>query len=107
MLTGPFIVVDGTLQPCEPTIPAVSVPVSGAAPLVVHGVVLPPPAAGTVRAAANGTVNTVSWQSVAITAIVAGVIVTCMVLGMSTEATVAGVLLVVLLANHVRASLAS
>ncbi len=106
---GPFIVINGTLQPSEPTMPAaqVSVPVPGSPPLVVHGVVLPPPAAGTASAAANSTANTVSWPSVAITAIVAAVVVTCMVLGKSTEATVAGVLLTVLLANHVRTSLSS
>ncbi|WP_328512851.1 hypothetical protein OHB25_59455 [Streptomyces mirabilis] len=107
--TGPFIVVNGAMQPSEPAMPTtpVSVPMSGSAPLVVHGVVLPPPAAGTTSGAANGTANTVSWPSVAITAIVAAVVVTCMVLGKSTEATGAGVLLIVLLANHVRASLAS
>ncbi|WP_405669538.1 hypothetical protein [Streptomyces sp. NBC_01530] len=102
---GPFVIVNGALQPSEPTMPAaqVSVPVPGSPPLVVHGVVLPPPTAGTASAAAN----TVSWPSVAITAIVAAVVVTCMVLGKSTEATAAGVLLVGLLANHVRTSLGS
>lgn len=107
--TGPFIIVNGALQPSEPAMPAapVSVPVSGSPPLVVHGVVLPPPSAGTASAAANGTANTVSWPSVAITAIVAAVVVVYMVLGKSTEATVLGVLLVGLLANHVRTSLGS
>ncbi|GAA3798395.1 hypothetical protein GCM10022403_035320 [Streptomyces coacervatus] len=105
---GPFIV-NGALQPSEPALPAaaVSVPVPGSAPLVVHGIVLPPPSEDTASTPANGTPNTVSWPSVAITAIVAAVVVTCMVLGKSTEATVTGVLLVGLLANHVRTSLGS
>lgn len=107
MPTGPFIVVNGALQPAVPAMPAAAVPVSGSSPLVVHGIVLPPPSAGTASTAASGTANAVSWPSVAITAIVAAVVLTCMVLGKSTEATVAGVLLVGLLANHIRTSLGS
>ncbi|MGW3291083.1 hypothetical protein ACWDR3_41265 [Streptomyces sp. NPDC001002] len=102
---GPFIVVDGAPQPSEPGMPAA--PVRGSTPLVVHGIVLPPPAAGTASTPANGMPNTVSWPSVAITAIVAAVVVVCMVLGKSTEATISGVVLVGLLANHIRTSLGS
>ncbi len=105
---GPFVVVDGTLQPSVSAMPVtMSGPVPGSPPVVVHGIVMPPPAAGPASSATTGTANTVSWPSVAITAIVAAVVVTCMVLGKSTEATVAGVLLVGLLANHVRTSLSS
>lgn len=107
--TSQFIVVNGAVEPSEPVMPAapVSVPVPGPLPVVAHGVVLPPPAVGTASGVVNGTANTVSWPSVAITAIVAAIVVTCMVLGKSTEATVSGVLLVGLLANHMRTSLGS
>lgn len=79
-LTGPFILIDGVARPFEP------------------GMVPAPPA---------GTSEGVPWTSVAMTGIVAAVVVTFMVLGMSTEAIVSGVVLIVLLANHVRKSLGS
>ncbi|MEU3552557.1 hypothetical protein [Streptomyces longwoodensis] len=105
--TGPFVV-DGALRPSGSAMPAaVSGPVAGSPPVVVHGIVLPAPPADTVSSEAGGTANSVSWPSVAITAIVAAVVVVCMVLGKSIEATVAGVLLVGLLANQLRTSLGS
>ncbi|WP_208029832.1 hypothetical protein [Streptomyces cyanogenus] len=106
--TGPFIIVDGAVRPYEPALPArpAPVPVSGSGPLIVHGVALPQPVAGTASGGANGTAHTVPWPSVAITAIVAAVVIACMFMGKSTEAIVAGVVLIVLLANHVRIALA-
>ncbi|MFJ8536811.1 hypothetical protein [Streptomyces sp. NPDC093591] len=107
--TGPFIIIDGAVRPYEsatPIAPA-AVPVPGSGPMVVHGVTLPSlPVAGTAGGVASGTAHSVSWPSVAITAIVAVVVVTCMLMGMSTEAIVAGIVLIVLLANHVRTALA-
>ncbi|MFJ2967633.1 hypothetical protein ACIPIC_35790 [Streptomyces collinus] len=100
--TGPFIIVNGAMRPYEPAAPAVPVP--GSAPVPVPGIVSPL-TAGTAGGAANGTAPAVSWTSVAITAIVAAVVITCMLLGMSTEAIVAGIVLIVLLANHVRTAL--
>ncbi|MFF3910525.1 hypothetical protein ACFYZJ_32280 [Streptomyces sp. NPDC001848] len=104
---GPFIIVDGAVQPYVPTVPAnqVSVPGPGSAPLLVHGVV--PPAADTAGGTTTRTANAVSWPSVAITAIVAAVVVAFVVMGKSTEAIVTGVVLIALLANHVRSSLAA
>ncbi|WP_405444434.1 hypothetical protein OG350_37990 [Streptomyces achromogenes] len=97
--SGPFIIVDGAVQPYGPG--------NGSAPLAVHGVVPPSPATDTTGGAAKGTANAVSWPSVAITAIVAAVVVAFVVMGKSTEAIATGVVLIALLANHVRSSLAA
>ncbi|MGJ5831956.1 hypothetical protein [Streptomyces ossamyceticus] len=100
--TGPFVVIDGVVRPYEPT--ASAVPVPGSAPVAVPGI-MSPLTTGTAGGGANGTAPAVSWSSVAITAIVAAVVVTCMLMGMSTEAIIAGIVLIVLLANHVRTAL--
>ncbi|WP_452565868.1 hypothetical protein [Paenibacillus terrae] len=105
--TGPFIIVDGAVRPYVPPMPMnpVAVPGTGSAQLVAPGLTGSAPAADSADGTAKNTVNAASWPSVAITAIVAAVVVAFVVMGKSTEAIITGVVLIALLANHVRSSL--